>query len=101
MSSWFSTSTFAKNYDFRTVRNRYRQIQSFVQICAEKTNALHHCQNIESMTYEQFLPEVIEITEQDYIKVITSTLSGPKVFLERKPSVEKCTDFSVTFPGRC
>jgi hypothetical protein len=29
---------------------------------------------------------VIEITEEDYIKVILSTLNGPKVFLERKPS---------------
>jgi hypothetical protein len=43
------------------------------------------------MTYEQFLSEVIEITEEDYIKVILSTLNGPKVFLERKP-LEICVN---------
>jgi hypothetical protein len=59
--------------------DKYKDVQ-------KKINALHDCQNIESMTYEQFLSEVIEITEEDYIKVILSTLNGPKVFLERKPS---------------
>jgi hypothetical protein len=54
--------------------DKYKDVQ-------KKINALHDCQNIESMTYE-----VIEITEEDYIKVILSTLNGPKVFLERKPS---------------
>jgi hypothetical protein len=58
--------------------DKYKVLYKDVQ---KKINALHDCQNIESMTYE-----VIEITEEDYIKVILSTLNGPKVFLERKPS---------------
>ena len=59
--------------------DKYKDVQ-------KKINALHDCQNIESMTYE-----VIEITEEDYIKVILSTLNGPKVFLERKP-LEICVN---------
>jgi uncharacterized membrane protein YcgQ (UPF0703/DUF1980 family) len=58
--------------------DKYKVLYKDVQ---KKINALHDCQNIESMTYEQFLSEVIEITEENYIKVIRSTLNGPKVFL--------------------
>jgi hypothetical protein len=38
------------------------------------------------MTYDDFLKDVIEMTEEEYIKVIRSTLNGPKVFLKRTPS---------------
>jgi hypothetical protein len=52
----------------------------------KKFNALHDNENVDSMTYDDFLKDVIEMTEEEYIKVIRSTLNGPKVFLKRTPS---------------
>jgi hypothetical protein len=37
------------------------------------------------MTFDQFLNDVIEMTEEEYIKAIRSNLNGPKVFLKRQP----------------
>lgn len=38
------------------------------------------------MTYEEFLSNVAQMSEDDYIKCICSSLKTPKVFLKRKPS---------------
>ena len=35
--------------------------------------------------YEKFLKEVVNLTEEEFIKCIRSTLNSAKVFLERKP----------------
>ena len=37
------------------------------------------------MTYEQFLSDVIEMNEDDYIKCIRSSLKASKVFLKKRP----------------
>ncbi|XP_069110077.1 uncharacterized protein [Argopecten irradians] len=37
------------------------------------------------MSYDQFLREVVQIEEAEYIKCIRSSLKGPKIFLKRKP----------------
>lgn len=37
------------------------------------------------MTFEQFLSDGIEMSEEDYIKCIRSSLKAPKVFLKRTP----------------
>jgi hypothetical protein len=36
------------------------------------------------MTFDKFLNDVIELTEEEYIKAIRSNLNGPRVFLKRK-----------------
>jgi hypothetical protein len=51
----------------------------------KKFNDLHDKENIETMTFDQFLNDVIEMTEEEYIKAIRSNLNGPKVFLKRQP----------------
>ena len=38
------------------------------------------------MTYEQFLKDVVNMTEDEYIKCIRSSLNSSKVFLKRTPS---------------
>jgi hypothetical protein len=47
-------------------------------------NDLHDKENIENMTFDKFLNDVIELTEEEYIKAIRSNLNGPRVFLKRK-----------------
>ncbi|XP_053402924.1 uncharacterized protein LOC123548901 [Mercenaria mercenaria] len=39
-----------------------------------------------SMSYEKFLTNVVQMSEEDYIKCIRSSLNSPKVFLKRHPS---------------
>jgi hypothetical protein len=51
----------------------------------KKINDLHDKENIETMTFDEFLNEVVEMTEEEYIKVLRSNLNGPNVFLKRKP----------------
>ena len=38
------------------------------------------------MTFEEFLREIVKLTEEEYVKCIRSTLTGPKVFLKRRPA---------------
>ncbi|XP_053405183.1 uncharacterized protein LOC128558914 [Mercenaria mercenaria] len=37
------------------------------------------------MSYKHFLTDIVQLSEQDYIKCIRSTLNTPKVFLKREP----------------
>lgn len=65
-----------------TETDKYKTIYKEIQ---KKINALYDNGNVDSMTYDDFLKDVIEMTEKEYIKVIRSTLNGPKVFLKRTP----------------
>ncbi|XP_062609477.1 uncharacterized protein LOC134271261, partial [Saccostrea cucullata] len=38
-----------------------------------------------SFSFQEFLQDVVQLSEDDYIKCIRSSLRGPKVFLKRKP----------------
>ena len=62
--------------------DKYKSMYTDVQT---KINALHDREDIESLTFEEFLADIIEMTEENYIKVIRSTLNSAKVFLQRKP----------------
>ena len=61
--------------------DKYKAVYKEVQI---KINSLHELDNIQTMTFEDFLENVVELSEEEYIKAIRSNLSGSKVFLERK-----------------
>ena len=39
-----------------------------------------------NFSFEQFLTKVAEMSEEEYIKCIRSSINGPKVFLKRQPS---------------
>ena len=52
----------------------------------KKINSLHEFENINSMTFDDFLNDVLQTTEEEYMKMLRSNLNGPKVFLKRKPS---------------
>ncbi|XP_061173328.1 uncharacterized protein LOC133182501 [Saccostrea echinata] len=38
-----------------------------------------------SFSFQEFLQDIVQLSEDDYIKCIRSSLRGPKVFLKRKP----------------
>ena len=48
------------------------------------------------MTFEQFLSDVIEMNEDDYIKCIRSSLKASKVFLKRRPKDIRVNLYSET-----
>ena len=52
----------------------------------KKINSLHEFENINSMTFDDFLNDVLQTTEEEYMKMLRSNLNGPNVFLKRKPS---------------
>ena len=66
------------DFEIEKYKALYREVQ-------KKINDLHDKENIETMTFDQFLNDVIEMTEEEYIKAIRSNLNGPKVFLKRQP----------------
>lgn len=52
------------------------------------------------MTYQEFLDNVLEISEVDYIKAIQSSLTVAKVFLKRKPCEVRVNPYMTTLlPG--
>ena len=51
-----------------------------------KINSLHDVENIDNVTFDQFLNDILELNEEECIKTLRSNLSGPKVVLKRKPS---------------
>ncbi|VDI51703.1 Hypothetical predicted protein [Mytilus galloprovincialis] len=48
------------------------------------------------MTYDMFLDDVLQMNDENYIKAIRSNLSGPKVFLKRKPSEVRVNGYMKT-----
>ena len=71
--------------------------------CTEKFknifNDLHDKENIENMTFDKFLNDVIELTEEEYIKAIRSNLNGPRVFLKRKPCEVRVNPYMKVIPS--
>ena len=51
----------------------------------KKINSLNEFENINSMTFDDFLNNVLQTTEEEYMKMLRSNLNGSKVFLKRKP----------------
>ncbi|PJE78258.1 ATP-dependent RecD-like DNA helicase [invertebrate metagenome] len=48
------------------------------------------------MSYEEFLTEVVQIEEAEYIKCIRSSLKGPKIFLKREPKEMRVNYYNTT-----
>ena len=63
--------------------DKYKILYKEVQ---RKIDSLSDLENVQNMTFDQFLAEILEMSEDEYIKVIRSSLNGPKVFLQRRPS---------------
>ncbi|CAC5368407.1 unnamed protein product [Mytilus coruscus] len=55
-----------------------------------------HSEDIDQMTYKMFLNDVLQMNVEDYLKAIRSNLSGPKVFLKRKPSEVRVNGYIKT-----
>ncbi|KAK3097672.1 hypothetical protein FSP39_011969 [Pinctada imbricata] len=62
--------------DVEKYKKKYDEIQ-------EKINKYKDGMNF---SYDQFLHEVVNMPEDEYIKCIRSSINGPKVFLKRMPS---------------
>jgi alanyl-tRNA synthetase len=62
---------------------KYKALYKEVQ---NKIDSIYDMENAENVTFDKLLHNVVEINEDKYIKVIRSSLNGPKVFLKRKPS---------------
>jgi hypothetical protein len=62
---------------------KYKALYKKVQ---NKIDSIYDMENAENVTFDKLLHNVVEINEDKYIKVIRSSLNGPKVFLKRKPS---------------
>lgn len=60
--------------------DKYRKMYDKIQ---KKLNDMS--KNGCDLSYKELLDSVLEISEEDYIKCIRSSLRGPKVFLKRKP----------------
>jgi hypothetical protein len=61
----------------------------------KKINSLHEFENINSMTFDDFLNDVLQTTEEEYMKMLRSNLNGPNVFLKRKPSEVRVNPYIV------
>ena len=57
--------------------DKYKGMYKDIQ---KKIDDLLTIENVENMTFDKFLAEVLEMSEEEYIKIIRSSLSGPKVF---------------------
>lgn len=60
---------------------KYKKLYKTMQ---DKVNAFKNGCDI-SCTFQDFLQNVLQLSEDDYIKCIRSSLRTPKVFLKRKP----------------
>ena len=65
--------------DIQEYKDLYKQIQ-------EKINKMHDQNNLSDLTFDEFLKDVLQITEEEYIKSVRSSINGAKVFLKRKPA---------------
>ena len=63
--------------------DKYKILYKEVQ---RKIDSLSDLENVQNMTFDQFLAEILEMSKEDYSKVIRRSLNGPKVFLQRRPS---------------
>ncbi|XP_076105470.1 uncharacterized protein LOC143073656 [Mytilus galloprovincialis] len=77
------------NDDIEKHKAIYKEIQNEI-------NSLHNSEDIDQMTYDMFLDDVLQMNDENYIKAIRSNLSGPKVFLKRKPSEVRVNGYMKT-----
>ncbi|CAC5392355.1 unnamed protein product [Mytilus coruscus] len=77
---------------------KYKAIYKEIQ---NEINSLHNSEDIDQMTYDMFLNDVLQMNDEDYIKAIRSNLSGPKVFLQRKPSEVRVNGYLKTVLVAC
>ena len=63
--------------------DKYKAIYKEVQT---KVDSLYTMDNVEDITFDELLNNVLQLSREDYIKAIRSNLSSAKVFLKRKPS---------------
>ncbi|XP_071123192.1 uncharacterized protein [Mytilus edulis] len=66
-----------ENDDIEKYKAIYKEIQTEI-------NTLHNSEDIDQMTYDMFLDDVLQMDNENYIKAIRSNLSGPKVFSQTK-----------------
>ncbi|CAC5394594.1 unnamed protein product [Mytilus coruscus] len=78
-----------ENDDIEKYKAIYKEIQNEI-------NSLHNSEDIDQMTYDMFLDDVLQMNDEDYIKAIRSNLSVPKVFLKRKPSEVRVNGYIKT-----
>ncbi|XP_071176458.1 uncharacterized protein [Mytilus edulis] len=78
-----------ENDDIEKYKAIYKEIQNEI-------NTLHNSEDIDQMTYDMFLDDVLHMNDENYIKAIRSNLSGPKVFLKRKPSEVRVNGYMKT-----
>ncbi|XP_071138424.1 uncharacterized protein [Mytilus edulis] len=78
-----------ENDDIEKYKALYKEIQNEI-------NTLHNSEDIDQMTYDMFLDDVLQMDDENYIKAIRSNLSGPKVFLKRKPSEVRVNGYMKT-----
>ncbi|VDI23872.1 Hypothetical predicted protein [Mytilus galloprovincialis] len=78
-----------ENDDIEKYKAIYKEIQNEI-------NTLHNSEDIDQMTYDMFLDDVLQMNDENYIKAIRSNLSGPKVFLKRKPSEVRVNGYMKT-----
>lgn len=64
--------------DVENYKSLYKEIE-------DKINSLNDLDNIADLTFEEFLIDILDMSEEEYIKCVRSSVNGPKVFLERKP----------------
>ena len=60
-------------------------VQKYKKMYAKLQQKMNDQKDGYEITYEQFLRDVVELTEEEYIKCIRSSLNSTKVFLARKP----------------
>ncbi|VDI66528.1 Hypothetical predicted protein [Mytilus galloprovincialis] len=78
-----------ENDDIEKYKAIYKEIQNEI-------NTLHNSEDIDQMTYDMFLDDVLQMNDENYIKAIRSNLNGPKVFLKRKPSEVRVNGYMKT-----
>ncbi|CAC5416142.1 unnamed protein product [Mytilus coruscus] len=78
-----------ENEDIEKYKAIFKEVQNEI-------NSLHNSEDIDLMTYDMFLHDVLQMNNENYIKAIRSNLSGPKVILKRKPSEVRVNGYIKT-----
>merc|ERR1712226_1471785 len=63
----------------------FSDVDKYKKMCSELQIRLNIEKEGFDMTYEDFLENVVQLNEDEYIKCIRSSLKSPKVFLKRSP----------------
>ncbi|CAC5406342.1 unnamed protein product [Mytilus coruscus] len=74
-----------ENDDIEKYKTRYKEVQNEI-----------NSEDIDQMTYDMILDNVLQMNDENYIKAIRSNLSGPKVFRKQKPSEVRVNGYIKT-----